>query len=141
MEHFLPALALYAAAGLFGGIVFLSGVIAPTAFQALPGDMAARFVRAVFPRYYVFILLMSATMGAGLLGGVAPIHVAVIAFAIAASAAWLRWGLTPAINALRDRELAGDEAAGRGFAVRHRISVIVNVIQLILAAYCLAWLI
>jgi hypothetical protein len=38
--------------------------------------------------------------------------------------------LVPKINALRDRQLAGDEAAGRAFDRAHRLSVGVNFVQL-----------
>lgn len=141
MDWFAPALALYAGALLFGAMVFFSAVIAPTAFQALPAEMAARFVRALFPRYYVFILLMGLTAAIGLVGTGQPAHLAAIALAIGLSAAWLRWSLMPQINAFRDRELAGDESAAAGFALRHRISVVANMIQLVLAGYLLAWLV
>jgi hypothetical protein len=38
--------------------------------------------------------------------------------------------LVPRINQLRDEELAGDETAGAQFAKLHRLSVIINMVQL-----------
>ena len=37
----------------------------------------------------------------------------------------------PRINQVRDAELAGDTAAGARFATLHRVSVIINMIQLL----------
>jgi hypothetical protein len=39
--------------------------------------------------------------------------------------------LVPQINQLRDAELAGDAAAGARFTTLHRVSVIINMVQLL----------
>jgi hypothetical protein len=39
--------------------------------------------------------------------------------------------LVPQINQLRDAELAGDAAAGARFTTLHRVSVIINMFQLL----------
>jgi hypothetical protein len=51
-----------------------------------------------------------------------------------ASTLWVRQILVPQINQLRDKELAGDPQAGVSFARWHRISVAINLIQLIALA-------
>ncbi len=45
--------------------------------------------------------------------------------------------LMPRINAYRDQELAGNQAAGRSFTRLHRLSVGINLIQLIAASVVL----
>jgi len=141
MADFGLYLALFALATLFGGMVAFSALFAPLVFTQLPMEMAATFIRATFPRYYVFILIAAVAATGGLaLAGLAPTFT-LIAAVIALAAVHARWVLMPKINALRDAELAGDAAAGRGFKLRHRISVIVNLVQLVLAGYLLAQLI
>jgi hypothetical protein len=43
------------------------------------------------------------------------------------------------INELRDRELAGDKAAGAEFNTKHRLSVIINSVQLLVAGATLVY--
>jgi hypothetical protein len=45
-----------------------------------------------------------------------------------------RQSLMPRINALRDRMVAGDAAAGPGFDRLHRASVGINLVQMVVAA-------
>lgn len=123
---------LEAALGLLiGAMIFFPTVVVPTVFTVLNEKDGGRFLRALFPRYYVFIIAAS-TMG--LVGSfLLPHHaIAVFIFALtSASTLWvLRW-LVPMINAWRDQDLAGDEAAGAKFKIGHRISVIINMVQLI----------
>ncbi|MEM6491093.1 MAG: DUF4149 domain-containing protein [Pseudomonadota bacterium] len=134
-------LALYALAILFGGMVAFSALFAPLVFTQLPMETAAKFIRATFPRYYLFILATSVAATVGLTVAGVPPHLAIVAAAIALATVHARWVLMPKINALRDAELAGDAAAGAGFKLRHRISVLVNVVQLLLAGYLLAHLV
>jgi len=51
-----------------GSIVFLSFVVAPALFGALPRDMAGRATAAIFPRYYLVVGACAATAMAALLG-------------------------------------------------------------------------
>ncbi|MEO1724759.1 MAG: hypothetical protein AAFR84_20475, partial [Pseudomonadota bacterium] len=46
--------------------------------------------------------------------------------------------LMPRINSLRDRQLAGDQAAGRSFDRLHKASVVINLIQMIAAGAALS---
>jgi len=50
-----------------GSIVFLSFVVAPSLFGALPRDMAGRATAAIFPRYYLVVGACAATAIAALL--------------------------------------------------------------------------
>ena len=43
---------------LLGGMLFFPSVVAPVVFKALPEEQAGAFLRAMFPRYYSFIILL-----------------------------------------------------------------------------------
>lgn len=120
-------LATFFVAILVGGMVFFPSVVAPTVFKSLDQDAAGQFLRRLFPAYYVFIIVTS-LFGGGLLLS-KPI-LATALFIVAASTLLVRQALVPKINAWRDRELAGDEAAAALFNAGHRASVIINLAQL-----------
>ena len=114
-----------------GSVLFLSFGVAPLIFRVLDPEPASRFVRALFPRYYLWGTVAGAL---ALASGVAvPLAfpelrgpwVGVRALAtLAATLAMLYAGnvLTPAINAARD---AGPAEAGR-FDRLHKRSVRLN---------------
>ena len=121
-----------AASCLLGGMVFFGAVMAPLVFTKLDAASSGPFIRATFPRYYLYVLATSA-LAAALLAARDPASASVLAL-VAAVTLWLRQGLMPRINALRDAELGGDTAAGPRFARLHRLSVGVNLVQLLAAA-------
>lgn len=130
----MPALTQLLLAAMFGGMLIFSLLFAPLVFTKLAPETAGRFIRAVFPWYYAWVLLFSAlAAGALWLLGAGTAQVA-LAAAIAAGAVVSRWPLMSHINALRDRQLAGDAAAGRSFDRMHRLSVVINLAQLVAAA-------
>ena len=111
-----------------GGMLFFPAVVAPTVFGVLPEQEAGAFLRALFPRYYLFLL--AGSTGAALAFGFTAEESALLTAAVALSTAWVLFMLVPKINALRDRQLAGDEAAGRAFDRAHRLSVAINFVQI-----------
>ena len=112
---------------LLGGMIFFPSVVAPTVFKSLDPESAGKFLRRLFPAYYIFIITTS-VIGCGLL--LAKPMLAGALFVVAASTVIVRQVLVPKINAWRDRELAGDEAAAALFNAGHRASVIINLVQL-----------
>ena len=108
--------------------------VAPTVFQALPIAEAGLFLRTLFPRYYLALIV-----GSGLAGGLwmSSAPMAAVCWLIALSTLWVRQSLVPHINQLRDAELAGDAAAGKRFATLHRVSVIINMVQLLALVFLL----
>ena len=44
---------------LLGGMLFFPSVVAPVVFASLPEAQAGAFLRAMFPRYYVFMIILS----------------------------------------------------------------------------------
>jgi hypothetical protein len=125
----METLALYVVAATLGAMLFFAVGVAPTVFQALPIEQAGLFLRRLFPRYYLALILGSVLAGCLWISS-APLAAAVCLL-IALSTLWIRQRLVPRINQLRDAELAGDAAAGARFATLHRISVIINMIQLL----------
>jgi hypothetical protein len=115
----------------FGGMTFFFAVMAPLVFSKLPFDTAGRFIREVFPWYY---LTMGATtlvaLAASLAGSGrdAPWVSALIA-AVLAGFVLARQVLMPSINRARDAEFAGDTTAAQRFQRLHRASVVVNLVQ------------
>ncbi len=118
-----------AAALLLGSMAFFSAVMAPLVFIKLDAATAGRFIRGVFPWYYLVVLGLAALAAAALAAG-RPADASVMA--AVALGAWIsRQVLMPRINAHRDRALGGDAAAGRRFDRLHRVSVWINAAQLL----------
>lgn len=132
----LSAVAILCTAMLFGGMAFFAACIAPAVFARLPAEWAGRFIRGLFPLYYLWVL-GTAAAGAFALLPLRPADALALG-AVAGSAAWLRQTLMPRINALSDAAQAGDAAARRGFDRAHRLSVLVNLVQMAVAAVVLA---
>jgi len=127
--------ALLLVATLFGGMMIYSFGFAPMVFSALPADQAGRFIRAAFPWYYLFVVLTAGLGGAILSPWNSPSGGLMIAIVIIGL--YARQVLMPRINAARDGQLQGDAVAKRSFGRLHGLSVALNLVQLILAAYVL----
>lgn len=116
-------------ATLFGGMVFFPSVVAPVVFKVLDAEHARAFLRALFPRYYGFIIV-TATFAAILWIPVAWLAAGVL-LAVAGATLVVRQRLVPQINAWRDAGLAGDAAAMRRFDSGHKLSVRINIVQML----------
>ncbi len=118
---------------LIGSMLFFAAIVAPTVFRALPAEHAGPFLRRLFPRYYAWGLIVAALATVlAVAAGAAPAAIAVCAL-VALGFVVARQLLIPRINRARDAELAGDTGAGRRFARLHRLSVFLNMAQLIAA--------
>ncbi len=109
-----------------GSIIFFSSIIAPTVFKSLDEKSAGLFLRAFFPKYYVF----------GIIIGVLAIVIDIkshdnLAFLLIGSMIVLSFisrGLIPMINNARDMGDAGKDK----FKKLHTFSVILNVVTLLI---------
>lgn len=126
-------IAVMALAALFGGMLFFGGVMTPLIFSKLPQDVAGPFIRAAFPRYYLFMTITSALAAIGLLIRGNPWS-ALFAVIVAGITLWLWLEWMPHLNALRD---AGNQV---DFQRGHRLSVRVNLVQLVIVIGLLAGL-
>ena len=131
----LALIALFSVALLLGGMVFFAALIAPLVFRILPADQGGRFIRTLFPRYYVWVLACSAAAVA--LFPLSKPDAGIMAV-VAGLAWWLRQSLMPRINALSDLAKAGDAQAQKGFDRAHKLSVVANLLQMVAAAAVLA---
>ena len=113
---------------LVGVIVFFSSVIAPTVFRAVDEKNAGLFLRAFFPKYYIFgiIIISLALLSAILFEQISnPPELSMIS-AILAMFIISRL-MIPYINAARDM----GESAKKKFDQLHLLSVILNFLALI----------
>ena len=117
------------AAILLGAMLFFAAVVAPLVFTSLDAATAGRFIRRMFPWYYLVIFVLASFATLFLLSG-APDNGAIMAL-VAAGAALSRQVLMPRINRLRDEQLAGDTEAGPRFDRLHRLSVWINSAQIL----------
>jgi hypothetical protein len=121
---------LYIAAGplalgiMLGGMGVFSFLVAPTAHRLLPKDQAATFTRAMFPRYYLFAGAAAAAAAVGLVGR--EPYMAMMMVVVAGVALLCRQVLSPMLDRARDAREAGDAAAGRRFALLHKVSAGLN---------------
>ena len=55
----METFALYVVAATLGAMLFFAVGVAPTVFQALPIEQAGLFLRKLFPRYYLALIMGS----------------------------------------------------------------------------------
>ena len=114
----------------FGGMVFFPSVVAPIVFRVLDDRAGRVFLRTLFPRYYLFIIVLSA-LGAGGLVAAGAIPEAVALGVIVLSTGWVRQSLVPKMNAARDASLDGDPKQKARFGRLHGISMSINAVQML----------
>jgi len=132
----LSYISLFAIAALFGSMLFFSVVMAPLIFVKLGGENAGRFIRQVFPWYYLVVIALGAIAALALVFS-RPLDGAILA-GVAGVGVATRQGLMPMINRARDAMQDGDEGAKKRFARLHRLSVWINATQIIAIAIVLA---
>lgn len=124
----MALLAIFHAA-LAGFMLFFMAVVPQAAFKTLSAKAVGAFLRVLFPRMFLFGLALSlAASGAAFAAGAG--WQLYVSLGIAAGFAVNVFGLTPRINAYRDRDLEGDAAARRMFGLLHMASVAVFLAQL-----------
>lgn len=121
------------AAGMLGAVslgamLFFAAVVAPLVFTRLPEETAGRFIRELFPWYYLALGLLTGLAAAA--AARAMPGDAVVFGAVCAGFVYARQVLMPRINHLRDRELGGDPGAAAPFQREHRRSVLLNGLQM-----------
>ena len=116
---------------LAGSMLFFSFVMAPLIFIKLEIREAGKFVRAVFPWYYLVVIALSGLGGIALVA-IAPLNASLL-FLVTISAIYCRQSLMPSINDHRDRSNTGKELANKIFNKLHRRSEVINGLQLLAA--------
>ena len=117
--------ALYLTAIILGAMIFFSFIVAPITFKLLDEENSRKFIRGIFPFYYLLNLTLSfiASVSFFLDQNLS------IDFSLMASVSVLfaisNFILMPMINKFRDNN------EDKKFKISHFISVIINFIQLI----------
>lgn len=123
------AFLLWVVGVLAGSMLFFGVVVAPLVFRVLPADAAGSFLRAFFPSYYLWGLVVMIA-AAVLAAFVDPVSL-ILCVLVAVLFAYTRQSLMPKINEARDASLAGNAEASIRFERLHRLSVIINAMQLL----------
>ena len=128
----IDAAGLVAVASVFGGMAFFAFVYAPLVFIKLGAEDGGRFIREVFPVYYV--AMGGVSIAAAVLLGFASAARGVDTLTMACTGIVFflaRYALLPIINRNRDAGQACDAAAKKRFDALHRLSVVVNLVQML----------
>ncbi len=117
-----------------GTIIFFSAVVAPTVFKSLGEKEAGIFLRAFFPKYYVFGIVLGVISIIYL--SFNPIHSHLMYSVIAMTVLTILGRMSiPIINNARD---SGNEASFKRY---HLVSVAMNVLTLVIGIIILGMLI
>ena len=119
---------------LLGGMIFFPAVVAPAIFSSLDIKTSGVILRRLFPNYYLFIIVMS--LIAGFLGKITSAATAACIF-IFVTTVLVRQILLPKINQWRDEELGGSLDSAKKFSRSHRLTVILNLLQMALIVYAI----
>ena len=119
---------------LLGGMIFFPAVVAPAIFSALDIKTSGVVLRRLFPNYYLFIIVMS--LIAGFLGKMTSVATVACIF-IFVTTILVRQVLLPKINQWRDEELGGSSDSAKKFSRSHRLTVILNLLQMALIVYAI----
>ena len=139
LMRFFDTVLVTAAASWTAILLFFSFAIVPIVFRDLDADLAARFVRSIFPRYYAWLTtLATIALPAAICGPLAypeyrsgwvSIKALMIIVAILISI-YSSESLVPAINAARD----GGAALKVRFDRLHRLSMRLNFVLLLIGS-------
>ena len=116
-----------------GTIIFFSAVVAPTVFKSLDEREAGVFLRAFFPKYYIFGIVLGVVSIIYLL--FSPLHSHLLYSIIAMTVLTILGRMSiPIINKARD---TNNEQAFKRY---HLISVMMNVLTLVIGIIILGML-
>ena len=122
----IEQLGLYLTSVILGTMVFFSFVVAPVTFTTLNEENARKFIRKIFPYYYLFNLIISIlTILSFIIIKKFSIEFYLISF-VAILFVISNFVLMPLINKFRDTN------QNKKFKFSHFISVTINFVQMIL---------
>lgn len=131
--HLLDISGIFLLSLIIGGMFFFAAIMTPLVFTKLPPQISGPFIRQSFP-VYSFVMAGMTLASALLLWNYPEAFYLLIVF-ILFLWAWL-W-LMPKINRSRDQQLGGNTKAGKSFNVLHRLSVGINLAQMITVGFVL----
>ena len=121
-------------AAIIGFMVFFSAVVAQSVFKTLSQKAAGAFLRVLFPRMFIFGLILS-LMASSVAAYDGILEMALLSIFISTGFALNAFVVTPIINKQRDAMLEGDDTAAKKFKQFHFVSVAIFLAQLITSSY------
>ena len=121
-------------ATIIGFMVFFSAVVAQSVFKTLSQKAAGAFLRVLFPRMFIFGLILS-LMASSVAAYDGVAEIALLSIFISTGFVLNAFVVTPIINKQRDAMLEGDDNAGKKFKQFHFVSVAIFLVQLITSSY------
>jgi hypothetical protein len=109
-------------------MLFFAFTVVPAVFRSLSAEQAGLFLRAFFPTYYLWGLVVALIAAA--LAMTANPTVSVAFFLVALLFVFARQTLMSRINHAREEEVLGVPGAGNRFKKLHLWSVLINGVQL-----------
>ncbi len=132
MTAFVLTIAIVTVGALWGGMLFFAAVFAPLVFIKLDAETAGRFIRQVFPVYYLSMGIVSVVAAIAIIVSHAHGTADALAMILVCLGFWFaRRVLMPRINLARDADLEGDSDAKGRFKRLHRTSVLINAVQML----------
>jgi hypothetical protein len=115
-----------------GVIVFFSAIIAPTVFKTLDEKSAGVFLRAFFPKYYLFAIVIGlAALALIMIFNIEMSNILYIAIVSMTILSIISRFMIPMINNARDMGEKGKQKFNR----LHALSVSLNVITLVIGLF------
>ena len=115
-----------------GVIVFFSAIIAPTVFKTLDEKSAGVFLRAFFPKYYLFAIVIGlAALALIMIFNIEMSNILYIAIVSMTVLSIISRFMIPIINNARDMGEKGKQKFNR----LHALSVSLNVITLVIGLF------
>ncbi len=115
---------------LLGSMLFFAAIVAPSVFTFVSGEQAGKFLRGLFPRYYLWGILVSLLMT--VLAAMVSPTLLLTSTVVLALFVIARQVLMPAINNARDLMLQDDTEAKTRFKRLHGASVAINLLQMVI---------
>ena len=132
----LPDVISYLNSILLGAMVFFVIIVSPTVFTSLSSDQASKFLRIIFPRLFLFGLILSLVTALGYY--ISSLYIEMILALVSSILFFLNRNLlTPLINYHRDKEIEGDMKSKKYFKLLHLLSVLFFVINSIILVFFL----
>ena len=115
---------------ILGTMIFFSFVMAPLIFTKLEVEVAGKFIRVVFPWYYLFLGILSlfSLIAMAFANRMDTIFMILFFLGVVVS----RQIIMPKINIYRDRSANNDRKAESMFNLLHRSSVGINFAQIVI---------
>ena len=121
---------------LLGSMLFFVIIVSPTVFTSLSSDQASKFLRIIFPRLFLFGVILSLFTALGYY--ISNLYIEMILALVSSILFFLNRNLlTPMINYHRDKDIEGDIKSKKYFKLLHLLSVLFFVISSIILVFFL----